>query len=160
MDLFANFCARGLGPAAGDFGEHAVGAYVSDERPRVTIVLGDVLPDRGNEPTHAREVAVLDAVLGDVTEDTFDEVQPQGADGCEVHADASVADQQLSHFRVLAGRVVARDQVQRAIPGSFAIHLAQELQRFCAHVVLPALADGLPVEHVQRRDQRLVPLRL
>ena len=96
-----------------------------DELLWVDVVMHDVLIDGCDQLLHAGEYAAAQAFGGDVTEEPLDHVQPRGRGRCEVQLKTRVLVQSLLHGRMLMGRVVVHDQMQRFVAGCLAINLPQ-----------------------------------
>src|SRR6266700_6820327 len=104
-----------LGPL--DFFQDIVGFGSPDERFGSLVVLGEVVLDGLLEFGQAVKDAAANALRGEVAEEALDHVEPRGAGRGEVDMKAGMARQPVTDSRVLMGRVVVSDQVQRAALG-------------------------------------------
>ena len=95
---------------------------------------------------YAGEYATMQLLVRNVAEEVLHHVQPQCRGGREVHCDARVLGQPLPHDRMLVGRVVVGDQVQRLVFGRFTVNLLEELESLQMGMTLLAGADGGAIE--------------
>ena len=130
-DLFCTYRPTSQsGFGAGHFGEDVVGTRCPNERLWVVVVMLDVLGDGLLKIVHGCEAVAPDPVLGDVTKEPLDHVQPGGAGGREVHDEARMLCQPRANLRMLMRRVVVDDQVQDHLLGRLAIDEPKETEPF------------------------------
>ena len=82
-----------------------------DERLGRTVVLVDVVSHRGDQFLDIPEDSAAKALLGQISEEPLDHVQPRTAGGREVDMKPRVASDPALHLRVLVGGVVIGDEV-------------------------------------------------
>jgi hypothetical protein len=75
-------------------------------------VLLDGNHDRGDEFFNAVKHASADALVGEISKETFHDVEPGSAGRCEVHVEARMALQPALHSGVLVRRVVVSNEVE------------------------------------------------
>ena len=78
---------------------------------------GDIGVDGGLQFGNAGEHAAPNAVVGDVSEEAFDHVEPGRAGRGEVHMEARVLGEPRPDLGVFMGGVVVDDQVQLLVLG-------------------------------------------
>ena len=106
MSVIKRFaCALDLLQDVGGFGR-------PDEWFRGFVVMVDVVSDGCDQFLHVAEDAAADPLLGQITEEPFDHVEPGTARGCEMHVKARVLGQPPLHFVMLVGRVVVGNQME------------------------------------------------
>ena len=153
-DLFCTYRPTSQsGFGAGHFGEDVVGTRGPNERLWVVVVMLDVLGDGLLKIVHGCEAVAPDPVLGDVTKEPLDHVQPGGAGGREVHDEARMLCQPRANLRMLMRRVVVDDQVQDHLLGRLAIDEPKETEPFLVAMVVLAHRDDSAVERVERSKQ-------
>ena len=76
------------------------------------VTVGEVADDRRFQFGNALEDAAADAVVGDLGEEAFDEIEPGGGGRGEVQVHTPMADEPGLDVRVLVGGVVIDDEVE------------------------------------------------
>lgn len=75
----------------------------------------------------APEHASTKALVGEIPEESLDDIEPRAAGRDEVHVEALVALEPGQHLGVLVRGVVLDDQMDIEIPGSLGVDLVEEL---------------------------------
>lgn len=132
-----------------DLLQDVAGALGPDERLGVVVVMSDVFVDGSHEFWHAGEHATAQAVLGDVSEEPFDHIEPRRRRWREMYVEVRMLEQPCLHDRMFMGGVVANDQVQCLFLGRLAVDLLEKFQLLGMAVALLALRDDLTVQHAE-----------
>src|ERR1700730_4881457 len=120
----------------------------------MTIVLLHVLFDGGDQFRYRAKDRTSQLVLGQVTKEAFDHVEPGGAGGREMHVKSRVLGKPRLYLGMLMGGIVVSDQMQLLVLGRVAIDLAQEAQPLLVTMFCLALANDTAIERVHRGKQR------
>ncbi len=99
----------------------------------------------------AQEGIAADALVGQLGEPAFNQVQPTATGGNIVHHKAGMSVEPSLHLGGAMSAVVVHDQVQRRLAGKLAIDAAQELQKLLMPVTLVAVADDFALRARQAR---------
>lgn len=138
VDLFEDRLARGF-PSVGSGAE---------------VVVSQVDVDRRDQLADTGEAALANDVIGELPEETLDEIHPGGAGRGEVDVNARMLFEPGADDRMLVGRVVVDDQMQRQLGRSLAVDLLQEGEPFGMRVLRRGRAEDLSVEVIQGGEQR------
>ncbi len=98
----------------------------------------DVLLDRTDQFRDTAEHAAAQAFGCDIAEEALNHVQPGCRGRREMHVESRMFLEPLLDVRVLVGRVVIADQMQRFVLGRFPVNLAQEIEPLDVAVTLLA----------------------
>ena len=121
--------------------EDSIDGGVPHERLRIRIVVGQEIVDGRDQFLHAAKDATPKALLRQLAEPAFDQVEPRGARGREMQLEARVGGQPLANRFVLVGSVVVQDYVQREVARERAVKTPQELQKFLMPMAPMTFAD-------------------
>ncbi len=116
-------------------------------------MIGEILLNGGDQVRHAAKDATANALVGDLAEPAFDQVQPRTRSRDEMQMKSWMASDPGFDARVLVGSVVIHDQVQVQPRGCFAVDLFEEANELLMPVTWHAVADNLPIEHAQSGKQ-------
>ena len=89
---------------------------------------GDVLLDGDNQFGDAAKHAIAQAFGGEITEESFDHVEPGRRGRREMHMEPRVLGQPFFDLRMFVCGVVVADQMQRLVRWRFPVDLAQEVE--------------------------------
>jgi len=128
-------------------------------------VLGEGAPcqvafDSGYEFPDVGETALPNGVLRQVTEETFNQVEPRASCGREMHVAAGMLRQPSAHTLMFVGAVVIRYQVQGETWGCLAVDLLKEPQPIHVCMLILSPSDDLSVQIVRAANSVMVPCRI
>src|SRR3990172_46532 len=124
-----------------------------DERLGSIVVGFDEFLDGRDQLRNTREAAAANALVGQLAEPAFDQVEPRSRGRREVQLKASMLGQPALHLRMVVRAVVVQDQVDVQLRRNALIDLAQELAELDIAVTRIAGADHRPFERVQGGKQ-------
>ena len=104
-----------------DLGEDVGGRLGPDVGGRVNVVSLDMLLDSGDEIRDAAKDTSSQLLLGEVTEEPFDHVEPRRTGGREVDMKAGMVCEPPLNGRLFVGRVVINDEMEIFVLGCLAI---------------------------------------
>src|SRR5437016_2927187 len=116
------------------------------------VVMINIVSNRLHEFGDAAEDSVADAVLREVAEPAFDDVQPRTAGGGEVQVEPRVSFQPRQYLGVFVSRVVIQDQVQVKFRWCLAVDLLQEFQPLLMSMSRETVRDDLPFGQSDRGE--------
>lgn len=119
------------------------------ERPRLLVVVIEVITDRLFKGCDAVEGAAANSPFCDLLEEPFDLVEPAGARRCEVNVVIGVALEPQPHSRGLVRGVVVHHEVN-LLPGLL-VERPVEVPKKDEKLLMPVLPEALP-DHGPRRD--------
>jgi hypothetical protein len=140
--------------SASDLGKNVACFGRPNERLGFGVMHGDVIVDGRFEVSEAGEHAATNALVGDVSEETLDHIQPGRTGGSEMDVKALVLGQPLLNLGVLVCGVVVDDQMQVLILGRAAIDHLEESQPLLVAMQRVDHREHFAGEHVQRGEQR------
>ena len=108
-----------------------------DQRLGVSVVVVEVFLNRLNQVSDA----ALQALVGDLAEPAFHDVEPRTAGRDKVQMKTKMFLQPLADAGVLVSRIIVEDQMQVQVRRRFGIDLLQELQPFLMTMTQLAFAD-------------------
>src|SRR5262249_55205049 len=109
--------------------------------------------DSGLQILHAMEDPAPDGLIIQHAEPAFYQVQPTGTGGYKVKHKARVTFQPSPHIGMFVSPVVIDDQMERDLTRKLLIESAQEPKELLMPMPLIALADNLPLQHLQGGEQ-------
>jgi hypothetical protein len=77
-----------------------------NERLRISVVVVDIVADRGDQFLHVMKDAAADSLVGEVAKEAFHHVQPRTTGRREVHVEPAVPIQPPLNLRMFVRRVV------------------------------------------------------
>src|SRR3954447_8974896 len=110
--------------------------------------------DGSLEIDDAFEDAAFEPLPGQLGEETFNGIEPGGRGRSEVEVEPRMPLEPGAHLWMLMRGVVVDDQMQFPRCRRLAVDLVQEADELLVPVARHALADDLPLEHVERGKQR------
>jgi hypothetical protein len=112
------------------------------------------------ESFEAGKDATSELILGQVAEESFDQVEPTAAGGREVKMNAPVARRPALNHRVFVGGIAVDDKVELFVGGRLAVDETQELQPFLKAVRSMQVAITLQSSVLRAANNVVVPCRL
>jgi len=127
--------------------------FMPYERLRVGVRCRHVLFDRSDQFRGALETSPPDPFLGEVAEPPLHKVQPGRTCRREVQCEPRVLLQPSFHLGLFVSPIVVHNQMQRRPLRKLPIQPPQEAQKLLVTMPGHALADNLPIQDIQRREQ-------
>ena len=140
-----------------DSSEDALWVGGPDEWFGIGIGLGDEAIDGGLEIKDGSEHAALEAATRELGEEAFDRVEPGSGDRGEVECPARMPGQPFLHFRMLVGRIVVDDGVDRFACRNLLLDGVEEADELLVAMALHVAADDRAVEDVEAANSVVVP---
>ncbi len=137
-----------------DFLKDAVCGRGPHDGPRVAVVILDVVQDRLDQCLHVSEHAALEALLIEVAEESFDDVEPRAAGGYEVHVEAGMPLEPALDSLVFVGGVVVDDEMKVELTRCLLVDHPEELDPLLMPMLLHAGRDDLALAEFNRSEQR------
>ena len=113
----------------------------------------DVIADGLGEILHVVEGATAQALLGEVPEPPFDQIEPRGTGGREMNGKAAMPGQPYFDPRMRMGAVIIQDQMESQLGRRFSIQFAQETEKFLVPMPRHAFAQHGSLQDVQGRKR-------
>jgi len=113
----------------------------------------DVIPNGLDEFLHVVKRATTQALLGEVSEPAFDQIEPGTGRGGKVQVKTRMATQPTLDAGVLVGSVVVHDQVHVQFARRLLVDALQEADELLMPVLRHAVADDRAIQRPQGRKQ-------
>ena len=127
----------------GDFTQDALNRSAPNEYLRLLVVVSNVILDGGDQFLDGVKTATPDALLGQITKPTFDQVQPRARSRCEVQMNARVTSQPGFRAWVFVSAVVADDQMQFRFSGRPGVNALYKTYEFLVSVLAACSRQSL-----------------
>ena len=137
-----------------DSSEDALWVSGPDEWFGIDIGLGDEAIDGGLEIKDGSEHAALEATAGELGEEAFDRIEPGSGGWGEVECPARMSGQPFLHLRMLVGRIVVDDGVDRFPCRNLLLDRVEEADELLMAMALHVAADDGAIEDVEGGEQR------
>ena len=137
-----------------DFVENSLNWSSPDKGYGVTVMCCNVVCDRLNEIANAVERATADTFGGNLTEPSFNEIQPRTAAGNEMHMKTRMPFQPAIDARVFMRRIIIGDQMKLHIGRRLLVNQPEEFEPLLMTVTRQASTQQGSLQQVQRRKQR------
>ncbi|TKS58407.1 MAG: hypothetical protein EWM73_03544 [Nitrospira sp.] len=113
-----------------------------------------VVSDRGNQFRDTGETAATDALVGEVSEPSLDQIQPRTRRRNEVQLEPRMSLQPACHAGVFVRSIVVHDQMHIKPGQRVGIDLLEEPNELLVPMPRHAVANDRAIEHAQGREQR------
>src|ERR1700687_4854649 len=129
-----------------------------DEGSGTAIAAADIVEDGSNQFAHAPEGSPPDALVGNLGEEAFHQVQPRSAGGGEVPVIAGVCRKPCFDGRMSVRGIVVQDQVNCQPTGRAALDALQKAQKLLVAMARHAAPQHLAVQYVESGEHRRGPM--
>jgi len=129
-----------------------------DEGLGSAVAATDVIEDDSDQFAHAAEGSPPDALVGNLGEEAFHQVQPGSAGGREVPVIAGVCGKPCLHRRMGGGGIVVEDEMNRQSAGRAALDPLQKAQKLSVEMMPLTHTQHLAVQHVEGSEQGRSPV--
>ncbi len=143
-----------------DSGEYAFGIGGPDEGLGIGVGLCKEAVDGGLQVGDGPEDAALEAPPGELGEEAFDRIEPGCRGRGEVERPTGMPCEPFTHLRMLVGRIVVDDRMDRLSCRQLRLDGIEEADELLMPMALHVAAVTVPSNTLSAANSVVVPLRL